>query len=49
METLNIIASVCSILSLLITMFVAGQITKIRQEVSGRDNIVAAGDAHVRR
>jgi hypothetical protein len=49
MEALNIISNVCSILSLVITLFVANQVTRIKQEVSGRGNIVAGGDAHVRR
>jgi hypothetical protein len=51
METLNIIASICSISSLIITMFLASKVINIEKKltIKGRDNIVAGGDVNVGR
>ena len=46
METLTIIGSICSILSLIIAIFVASQVVSINKQikVKGRKNVTATGD-----
>ncbi len=51
MEILTILSSIASIISLLITIFIASKVIKISQQfdVEGIDNVVAGRDANVQR
>lgn len=51
MSLAELVDTACSLLSLVVTLFVASQVVKIRQSISqsGSDNVAAGRDAHVRR
>lgn len=49
MNIFDIIQTIISFLSLLVTIFVASKVIKIQQSVQGDENIVAGRDANVKK
>jgi hypothetical protein len=49
MIILDAIDTAASVISLLLSLFIATRVVRINQRVSGSDNVVAARDANVNR